>query len=137
MHQKSQAREPRTGAENFNATASSVIAISDDVVLRAAEAKLQIAFYATTRTCSPILEDHGREKLIPHLRAAFAAGGRELLIELIDERLCDAVAATGRAAEVREQVRERWNGVADRVIVGGPWFSVTRARMSEKDRALI
>ena len=37
-----------------------MISISDDIDLARREVKLQIAFYSTTRTYTPILELHGK-----------------------------------------------------------------------------
>jgi probable F420-dependent oxidoreductase len=122
--------------EECNLTASPMIAISDDVDLARREVKLQIAFYATTRTYRAILELHGREQLIGDLRSAFEARDKERMVELIDDELCDAIAVAGPASEVLDRV-EAWHGVADRLMVSGPWYGPSPQRMLENYQALV
>ena len=122
--------------EECNLTASPLISISDDVDLARREVKLQIAFYATTRTYTPILELHGRESLVPELRDAFGAKDKERMISLIDDELCDDIAVAGPASEVKEKVA-RWNGVADRLMVAGPWYGPSAGRLMENYTALV
>jgi probable F420-dependent oxidoreductase len=122
--------------EECNLTASPLISISDDVDLARREVKLQIAFYATTRTYLPILELHGRAHLIGELRSAFGARDRVRMIELIDDELCDAIAAAGPENEVRERMKE-WENVADRLMVAGPWYGPDSGRMLENYQALV
>ena len=117
-------------------TASPMVSISDDEDLARREVKLQIAFYATTRTYRRILELHGREGIVPDLRAAFEARDKNRMIELIDDELCDAIAAAGDAADVRDKVRE-WEPVADRLILAGPWYGPSSARMMENYQAIV
>jgi probable F420-dependent oxidoreductase len=119
-----------------NLTATVLASISDDVDAARREAKLQIAFYATTRTYAAILALHGKGEIVPDLCAALGAGDREQMVKLIDDGLCDAIAAAGPADEVRERVA-RWEGIADRITVAGPWYGATPERMSENHDALI
>lgn len=117
-------------------TASPMISISDDVDLARREVKLQIAFYATTRTYSAILELHGRAQLIPALRGAFEAKDKDRMVDLIDDELCDAIALAGTPAEVKEKMGA-WEGIADRVSIGGPWYGPRPERMLENYQALV
>jgi probable F420-dependent oxidoreductase len=123
-------------SEECNITASPMISICDDVDVARREVKLQIAFYATTRTYGPILALHRREHLIADLRAAFESGDTDRMIELIDDELCDAIAVAGPPHEARERLEE-WDGVADRLLLGGPWYGVRAGRMTENYEALI
>jgi probable F420-dependent oxidoreductase len=122
--------------DECNLTASPMVAISDDVDTARREVKLQIAFYATTRTYKAILELHDREQLIGDLRSAFESKDKNRMIELIDDELCDAIAVAGPADEVKQRV-DRWEGVADRLMLAGPWYSVRPERMLENYQALI
>jgi probable F420-dependent oxidoreductase len=117
-------------------TASPMVAIADDPDRARRAAKLQIAFYATTRTYAAILALHGRADLIPELRTAFDAGDQDRMVELVDDELCDAIAAAGRADEVRDRLRS-WEDVADRVVVGGPWYGVDAGEKAENERAIL
>jgi probable F420-dependent oxidoreductase len=119
-----------------NLTASPMISISDDVDLARREAKLQIAFYATTRTYRAILALHGKEGIIAELRAAFEARDRDRMIELIDDDLCDAIAVAGPVSEVIDRVAA-WDGVADRLMVAGPWYGPSAGRMMENYQAMV
>ncbi|HVF52528.1 MAG TPA: TIGR03617 family F420-dependent LLM class oxidoreductase [Actinomycetota bacterium] len=122
--------------EECNLTACPMISISDDVDLARREVKLQIAFYATTRTYTPILALHGKEGLVPDLRDAFGAKDKDRMIELIDDELCDAIAVAGPVGEVKDKVA-RWNGLADRLMVAGPWYGPSAGRMMENYQALV
>jgi probable F420-dependent oxidoreductase len=121
---------------NCNLTASPMISISDDSDLARREVKLQIAFYATTRTYAAILQHHGREGIIGDLRKALARRDKDRMIELIDDELCDEIAVAGPAEEVKDRVA-RWESVADRLIVAGPWYGPSPARMMENYQALV
>ncbi len=122
--------------EDCNLTASPLISISDDVDAARREVKLQIAFYSTTRSYSGILERHGKESIVPDLREAFGNKDKEKMIDLIDDELCDAIAAAGTKEEVRDRVRE-WHGVADRLLVAGPWYGVGPGRLMENYHAIV
>lgn len=122
--------------EECNITADWMMSISDDVDMARREVKLQIAFYATTRTYTPILELHGRAEIVPELRAAFDAKDHERMIGLIDDDLCDQIAIAGPADEVRDKVKE-WSSAADRLICAGPWYGPKPERMMENYQALV
>jgi probable F420-dependent oxidoreductase len=125
-------RDPRA----CNITASPVVSISNDVEAARREIKLQLAFYATTRTYRAILELHGRAHLIAGLRTAFRSNDKEGMVSLIDDELCDAIAVAGRPDEVVDRVRE-WEGTADRVLLSGPWYGVSPSRVTENHHALV
>jgi probable F420-dependent oxidoreductase len=122
--------------EECNLTASPMISISDDVDLARREVKLQIAFYATTRTYTPILALHGKESIIPKLREAFGAKDKDRMVDLIDDELCDAIAIAGPAGEVKGRLVE-WEGLADRIMAAGPWYGPSPQRMLENYQALV
>jgi probable F420-dependent oxidoreductase len=115
---------------------SPLISISDDVDLARREVKLQIAFYSTTRTYTPILELHGKDHIVPDLRAAFDAKDKDKMVSLIDDELCDEIAIAGPADEVRDRVKE-WEDLADRLMVAGPWYGPTPQRLLENYQAIV
>ena len=78
--------------DECNITTDWMISINDDVDLARREVKLQLAFYATTRTYAPILELHGKDGIVPDLRAAFEKKDHDTMIDLVDDELCDAMA---------------------------------------------
>jgi probable F420-dependent oxidoreductase len=117
-------------------TASPLVAIADDGDVARREAKLQIAFYATTSTYAGILRLHDREHLGRELRRAFIRGDRERMIALVDDELCDAIAVAGRPDEARDRLAA-WSGIAQRLIVAGPWYGVSPDRARENAAAII
>ncbi|MGH2807121.1 MAG: LLM class flavin-dependent oxidoreductase, partial [Actinomycetota bacterium] len=124
--------------DECNLTTDWMIAISDDVEAARREVKLQLAFYSTTRTYSPILELHGKAHIVPDLRDAFEKKDHERMIELIDDDLCDEMAIAGPADECRDKA-EAWGretGV-DRLMVAGPWYGPKPERMFENYQALV
>jgi probable F420-dependent oxidoreductase len=130
------ARSAGRSAETVNLTASPLISISDDIDLARREVKLQIAFYATTRTYLPVLELHGRGHIVPELRRAFGAGDRDRMVDLVDDELCDAIAVAGRSDEVRERAKE-WERTADRLLVSSAWYGPGAGRTLENHQALV
>ena len=92
-------------------------------------AAVQLAFYATTRSYAPVLALHGFEDRVGPLREAHARGDfaemQRLALPMVD-----TLAAAGTPDEVRERVAT-FEGVADRVILGGAWVSGSAARAGE------
>ncbi len=123
-------------ASECRLVADPIISISDDVHLARREVKLQIAFYATTRTYRPILALHGKDRIIPELRDAFAAKDSDRMVALIDDELCDAIAIAGTADEAKQRVGQ-WESLADHMILSGPWYRQRPDRMLENFQALI
>ena len=123
-------------AGECNLTGAPMISIHDDPDVARREVKLQIAFYATTRTYTPILELHGKAEIVPALRDAFGAKDKERMIELIDDDLCDAIAAAGTADEVLDKVKE-WDGICDRLLLSPPWYGPRFERLLEIGQAIL
>jgi probable F420-dependent oxidoreductase len=122
--------------EECNITAAPMISISDDVDLARREVKLQIAFYATTRTYIPLLELYGKAGIVPDLRDAFQAKDRDRMVSLIDDELCDEIAIAGTADEVKDKL-ERYEGVADRLLLSPPWYGPKFERVIENGTAIL
>jgi probable F420-dependent oxidoreductase len=122
--------------EDCNLTASPLISISDDVDAARRELKLQIAFYATTRTYSGILALHGKEGIVPELRDAFGKKDKDKMISLIDDELADAIGIAGPQDEVLDRVKP-WEPIADRMLVSGPWYGPKPERLFENYQALV
>ena len=99
------------------------------------EAALQIAFYATTRTYRPVLQLHGLDGLVDPLREAFGRGDAARMVDLAMPAV-DSLAIAGTAAECRERI-EAFEGVADRVILGGVWIGPSPERVAANHRAIL
>src|SRR5207247_294793 len=99
--------------------AASVFAIVGDAAERAARetfARLQIAFYGSTKTYQPVFEVHGYGDMTDRLRRLMARGEMEAMAREIPDDVLIEFAVYGDTWEqaVRE-VRERYEGLLDRV----------------------
>ncbi len=113
-------------------TASAIVSVGDDPDAARRAARLQLAFYATTPSYRPILELHGRSELFGEVRRAFVRRDQAELARLIDDELLDAIAIAGRTDEARDRLAG-WQSVADRLIVGPPWYGLP----TEHERAAV
>jgi alkanesulfonate monooxygenase SsuD/methylene tetrahydromethanopterin reductase-like flavin-dependent oxidoreductase (luciferase family) len=113
-----------------------LISISDDRELARREVAQQIGFYATTRTYEPILALHGFEGVTPALRRAYADRDLDRLASLVTEEMADTYALYGPADEVVEKAK-RFEGLADEVLLGGPWWRVDPGRLLENHMAIL
>jgi probable F420-dependent oxidoreductase len=111
-------------------TAMALVSLGDDAAAARRAARLQIAFYATTPSYKAILELHGRGTLPRDLRRAFVNRDRDRMAELIDDELLDAIAISGRPDEAVDRLRA-WEGVADRVVLGVPWYGMDADRQRD------
>ena len=107
-----------------------ICSIGDTTEEAMREAKMQIGFYGTTRTYSPVFEMHGWGDVVGPLRDAFAKGDADGMIACITDEMCDTYAVAGTPDEVREQIR-RWEGLADEVYLGPPWATPDTARTAD------
>lgn len=99
-------------------------------------AKLQIAFYGTTRTYRAVFEQHGWGEVVDPLREAFKAGDLQRMQDLITDEMADTYAVAGTAAEVVEGVR-RFEPHADTIVLNPPWATGDHDRSGEVFRRLI
>jgi probable F420-dependent oxidoreductase len=122
---------------------SSSVNLSTGVILQVArdreaarrEAALQVAFYATTRTYKPVLALHGFEDRLEPLRRAFV---RQDFAEMTEVALpmVGALAVAGTPDECRERLAA-FEGLADRVILGGAWVGPSAERIAENHRLIL
>jgi len=119
------------------------VSISTSVILQVArdreqarrEAALQIAFYATTRTYRPVLQLHGFEDLVEPLREAYARGDLGRMID-VALPMVDTFAVAGTAGECRDRLAG-FEGVVDRIILGGAWVGPSDERLEENHRFIL
>ncbi len=118
-----------------NVSTGVIVHVSDDRVLARREAALQVGFYATTRTYRPVLALHGHEERLEPLRRAFARGD---IMEMaaIAMPMVDDLAVAGTPSECRERLAA-FEGLADRVILGGAWIGPDQHRIEENLRAVL
>jgi probable F420-dependent oxidoreductase len=98
-------------------------------------AAVQLAFYATTRSYIPVLAMHGFEDRVSPIRDAHGRGDFAEMAKLALP-MVDSLTAAGTPDDVRERV-EAFEGVADRVILGGAWVSASPERARENFELLL
>jgi len=129
------AKEAGRDPGEVNVTTGVVAAVSTDREEARREAALQIAFYATTRTYRPVLELHGFQDRLEPLRRAFVKKDFEAMTE-IALPMVDSLAVAGRAEECRDRLAG-FEGLVDRVIVGGAWIGPSEERLLDNHRAVV
>ncbi|HET7027612.1 MAG TPA: LLM class flavin-dependent oxidoreductase [Candidatus Limnocylindrales bacterium] len=119
-------------------TAMAITSIGADREEARRRARLQVAFYATTRTYRGILELHGRGELIGQLRRAFVRQERERMAELIDDELLDEIALAGSADEAIGRV-DGWSAVPglERLILAPPWYGVPESETARQIEGIV
>lgn len=112
-----------------------ILQISPDRELARREAALQVGFYATTPGYRPVLDLHGFGGLMSPLRRAFA---RQDLGHMADLAMpmVDALAVAGGPDECRERIAA-FEGVVDRLILGGAWVGPSEQRLRENHRLIL
>ncbi len=116
-------------------TNSVVLQLSEDRERARFEAALQIAFYATTRTYRPVLDLHGFGDLTAPLRAAYARGDLAEMARLAMP-MVDTYAIAGSEDECRERLAA-FEGLVDRILLGGAWVGPDQAALAENHRRII
>src|SRR5918996_2650977 len=116
-------------------TNSVILQLNEDKERARFEAALQIAFYATTRTYTPVLALHGFDDRVPAIREAFGKGD---LAEMANIALpmVDTYAITGPEDECRERLAE-FDGIIDRVVIGGAWVGPDQQAIAENHRRIL
>ena len=116
-------------------TNSVILQLNEDRDRARFEAALQIAFYATTRTYRPVLELHGFGEVVDPLREAFRTGDLGKMAELALP-MVDTYAITGSEEECREQLAA-FDGVVDRILLGGAWVGPDPQAIAENYRRIL
>jgi probable F420-dependent oxidoreductase len=123
------ARRVGRDPNEVNLTTNLIVQVAEDPEAARLEAALQIGFYATTRTYASVLALHGFEELVGPLRRAHAAGDLRELATLALPAV-DTYAIAGTPDDVRARL-EAYEGLVDRVILGGAWVGPSAERLRE------
>lgn len=83
-------------------------------------ARRLLAFYGSTPAYRPVLEVHGWGDLQPELNALSKQGRWEDMARLIDNDVLHTIAACGSPADVAKHIRDRVDGVSDRICLYQP-----------------
>lgn len=108
-----------------------VVTGHDEEALAAAATgtRKQIAFYGSTPAYGKVLDLHGWGDLHTELHRLSRLGEWDTMGTLIDDDVLDAFAVVAPLADLAEKVRDRCDGVIDRVLIGFP-SSVSEDRVT-------
>ncbi len=113
-----------------------ICSIANDPTQARNEARMQIAFYYTTRLYHTILAPHGWEAIGETITAAFRSGDFAAMAAAVPDEMVDAIAVTGKPDEVRDRLRQ-WTPLADHVLLYSPSVGIKRGRVAENVDAIV
>jgi probable F420-dependent oxidoreductase len=97
-----------------------IVSVGSGVDREHAATRRLLAFYGSTPAYRPVLEVHGWGDLQPELNALSKQGRWQEMGALIDDDVLHTIAACGTPKEVAAHIRDRVDGVSDRVCVYQP-----------------
>jgi probable F420-dependent oxidoreductase len=104
------------GSGDFAVIPEIIVSVGDDHTA----ARRLLGFYGSTPAYRPVLEIHGWGDLQPELNALSKQGRWQEMGTLIDDDVLHTIAACGTAAEVAAHIRDRVNGISDRICLYQP-----------------
>ncbi|MCX7065065.1 MAG: LLM class flavin-dependent oxidoreductase [Proteobacteria bacterium] len=113
-----------------------ITSIANDPTQARNEARMQIAFYYTTRLYHSVLKPHGWEAIGETIAAAFRKGDFAAMAAAVPDEMVDAIAITGRPDEVRDRLKQ-WQGLAEHVLLYSPSVGIKPGRLAENVDAII
>ena len=91
-----------------------------EVAANATGTRKQIAFYASTPAYRKVLDLHGWGDLQTELHRLSLQGDWDQMGSLIDDEILETFAVVAPVHDVAEKIRDRCDGVIDRVMIGFP-----------------
>ncbi|MDJ0362037.1 TIGR03617 family F420-dependent LLM class oxidoreductase [Rhodococcus sp. H29-C3] len=85
-----------------------------------ASTRMLLAFYGSTPAYRPVLDAHGWGDLQPELNTMSKQGRWQEMATLIDDQILHTIAACGTPAEIAAHIRDRVDGVSDRICLYQP-----------------
>lgn len=126
--------------QDFTYATASFVILGDteaELAKNAEAVRQQIAFYASTRTYVPVLASHGWEGIGPELHQKSLAGDWKGMSRLITDEMLDVIAVTGTYENVGRKLRERYDGLLDRISLYQPYeVSAEDSRLAALVRAV-
>ena len=99
-----------------------IMGANADEIARARDAvRMQIAFYASTRTYIRVLETHGWGATCMRLNEKAAKGDWDGMAREITDEMLEVFAVTGSYDEIAAKVRAKYAGILDRVALYVPY----------------
>ena len=94
----------------------------------------QISFYASTRAYQPVLDAHGWSELSARLGKLAAQGEWQKMPREITDEMIDAFSVSGTPDDIAGKVKERYDGLLDRV---SPYFPPQTPKDRERWRTIV
>ncbi|TMK40678.1 MAG: LLM class flavin-dependent oxidoreductase [Actinobacteria bacterium] len=98
-------------------------AVDEDADRARRNARAVIAFNSTVKTYQAIHRHHGFEPEAEAIRDAWRSRDWEAMADAVSDRMLDAIALAGTAAEVRAQYEERRRGLYEWTLLWPPAFT--------------
>ncbi|BBY63081.1 TIGR03617 family F420-dependent LLM class oxidoreductase [Mycolicibacterium helvum] len=103
-------------ADGFAVVPEIIVSVGEDHT----STRMLLAFYGSTPAYRPVLDAHGWGDLQPELNAMSKQGRWQEMATLIDDEMLHTIAACGTPAEVAAHIRDRVDGVSDRICLYQP-----------------
>lgn len=97
-----------------------IVSVSSDTNPDHAATRQLLAFYGSTPAYRPVLDIHGWGDLQPELNALSKQGRWSEMGALIDDDVLHTIAACGTPAQVAAHIRDRVDGISDRICIYQP-----------------
>lgn len=120
----------------FEYTTLKICAVDNDAAAARRLARHAIAFYATLPYFDIVLDPPGFTSAKNDIRAAFARGDVEAMIERVSDDMVAALALAGTPGEVRDQARQ-FEGLVDTILLYSPSFAVLPEQTRSNHEAII
>lgn len=117
-------------------TSAAMTSIDEDLTAARERARWALAFYASTPAYEPTMAHEGYPDLPERLRKALRESTRDDAARLVNDDVLDRFVIIGRPQEVAEQL-DRYEGIVDRVMLGGIGVGATRKEVVINNRGLI
>lgn len=104
------------GADDLAVVPEIIVSVGEDH----SSTRMLLAFYGSTPAYRPVLDAHGWGDLQPELNAMSKQGRWQEMSTLIDDEVLHTIAACGTPAEVAAHIRDRVDGVSDRICLYQP-----------------
>jgi len=112
-----------------------IVGSNDQEIHQAREkARTQIAFYASTRTYSTVLEIHGWGDASARLNEKAAQGDWRGLSQEITDEMLDAYVVSGTYDNIADRIKERYQGLLDRFSF---YFPPRASELNDRWRSII
>jgi probable F420-dependent oxidoreductase len=106
--------------DDFAVVPEVIVSVSSDSANDHFSTRMLLAFYGSTPAYRPVLDAHGWGDLQPELNAMSKQGRWQEMAALIDDEMLHTIAACGTPAEIAEHIRDRVDGVSDRICLYQP-----------------